>query len=155
MSRLLEVLKVRIRRKRQLPDNLNTVVGLVGLTIQTIGVLLLHILLTTALVFGAYAIISITILSPFWLTVVNSLDIDGEEPVPVFFLQHTHKTVVADAGVADQDIHLGNGGESGLYGGAVRNITLYGGCTGFLCKGLCGSGVLFIEDVNPVPPGGE
>ena len=77
MSRLLEVLKVRIRRKRQLPDNLNTVVGLVGLTIQTIGVLLLHILLTTGLVFGAYAIISITILSPFWLMYLLSIIIIG------------------------------------------------------------------------------
>ena len=73
MSRLTDVIKARISRKQQLPNNLNTAVGLVGLTVQTVGVLLLHILLTAGFIFGAYAIISITILSPFWLMYILSI----------------------------------------------------------------------------------
>ena len=73
MSRLIDVIKARISRRQQLPDNLNTAVGLVGLTVQAVGVLLLHILLTAGFVFGSYAIISITILSPFWLMYLLSV----------------------------------------------------------------------------------
>lgn len=73
MPKLLEAIKNRITSKRELPTNLNTAVGLIGWLIQNIGILILHILVTIGFIFGAYFVIRITLISPFWLMTILSI----------------------------------------------------------------------------------
>ena len=63
----------KLNNNPKIPNNLNTAVELVGWIIQIFGVLVLHILLTAGILFGTYAIISTTILSPFWLMYILSI----------------------------------------------------------------------------------
>lgn len=73
MYRLIELFKNRITVKKELPKNLNTTVELIGWLIQNIGMLLLHILVTAGFIFGAYLVIRITLISPFWLMTILSI----------------------------------------------------------------------------------
>ena len=73
MSKLIELFKNRITLKKELPKNLNTTVELIGWLIQNIGMLLLHILVTAGFIFGAYLVIRITLISPFWLMTILSI----------------------------------------------------------------------------------
>ena len=63
----------KLNNASKMPNNLNTAVELIGWIIQIFGVLILHILLTVCILFGTYAIISTTILSPFWLMYILSI----------------------------------------------------------------------------------
>ena len=63
----------KLNNTSKIPNNLNTAVELIGWIIQIFGVLVLHILLTVCILFGTYAIISTTILSPFWLMYILSI----------------------------------------------------------------------------------
>ena len=87
--------------------------------------------------------------------VVDALDVDGEDPVPVPLFHGLHQAVVANAGVADEDIHIREPSKGGLHGLGVCHIAADGLGPRGLAHGLSGGLVFFVQKIHPVPPGGE
>lgn len=73
MLNIIELLKKRFKIKNHLPSNLNDAVSMLGYITQTIGFFILHIIVTLGFIFGAYFVIRITLISPFWLMTILSI----------------------------------------------------------------------------------
>ena len=62
---------------------------------------------------------------------------------------------MADAGVAHQNIHIFDGGKSFPDSVAVSHIAADGGGAGLFGNGFGGCVVLFVQEIDPVAPGGK
>ena len=73
MLNIIELLKERLNTKKRLPSNHNDAVSMIGYITYTIGVFILHIIVTLGFIFGTYFVIRITLISPFWLMTILSI----------------------------------------------------------------------------------
>ena len=73
MLNIIESLIKRLKMKNHLPCNLNDAVSMLGYITQTVGFLILHIIVTLGFIFGTYFVIRITLISPFWLMTILSI----------------------------------------------------------------------------------
>ena len=73
-----------------------------------------------------------------------------KNPVPFRLGHHAHEPGVADAGVADQNIHLAALLKGLAHRSAIGYVTADGRGTGFFRHGLSGLVVLFVQEINPV-----
>ena len=88
-----------------------------------------------------------------------------KDPVPLFLRHHTHETEIADARVADENIHIADCAEGighslqrqlgGVVFLSVGNIAADCGSAGFFRHSLGGGVFFFVEEENSVAFGGE
>ena len=86
---------------------------------------------------------------------VNALDVDIKKPLPLIFRHHAQKAGPANAGVADQNVHIADGCEGGTDGFALGNVAADSLGAGFFGYGLGGGVFFFIEKVYGIAPGGK
>ena len=73
MLNIIETLKKGLKMKKHLPSNLNDAVSVLGYITQTFGFFILHIVVTLVVVFGAYFVIRIALISPSWFMIIISI----------------------------------------------------------------------------------
>ena len=87
--------------------------------------------------------------------VIHAVDIDGEHPVPMFLADLGNQAEMGDTGVVDQHIHRGKIGECGSDRVFICHIAANGFGAGFSGNGPGGFVILFIEEADPMAPGGK